>query len=184
MKTFNNVQDSTHDTLHKANKKLHALQDTVQDRLQPLRSKTEDALLGGLETTQHTLKKGLETAQEKSARTQDNLRHLQQTTQKHLTSGWSATQDKLEDGSKQIRKNLALVTATTLNADKALKTHYKHHKSKRVWGRRLFGWGLIGGVILALLFAPISGVETRKRIARFWEQYKQYLARIQEKALG
>ncbi len=150
----------------------------------------QTALQERVDTTQDTLSAGLEAAQktlQKSAKgVQKNLQQAQYSAQKRVASGWSATQDGfesglsatqdlLEDRSKRIRKNLSQVASNTKDAQKAMQVRHKQHQRKRAWRRRLFRWGLVSGIVLALLFAPVSGVETRRRIVLLWNQYKQYL---------
>ncbi len=113
--------------------------------------------------------------QKSAHRAQKNLRQMRRATQKRVASGWSATQDRLEEGSKQVRKSLEQVATTAKGANKALRKRSESMRRKRRWSRRLFRWGLVSGFLVALLFAPISGAETRKRLALLWNQYKQYL---------
>lgn len=161
-------------------------QERAQDTLHPAWTKTQHTLQDSAEATQNTLKTGLESIQENARKTQKNLQHMQKTARKNLKKGWSSTQesleagwssvqDRVEEGSQQVLSNLAQVATSTKEAKKALQKRYKRHQLKRAWARRLFRWGLVSGFLLALLFAPINGAETRKRIGRLWNQYKQYL---------
>ncbi len=174
--------------LQQARRKARHLQDAAQPTLQAVWPKVQDEL----ETTQHVLKKGLGTAQDtlqkRSAKAEKNLKRAQKAAQERLGSGWSkaqdsleigwsATQDILEEGAEQIRKTATRVSSKKKDIDESLKKRYKHYQRKRALARRLFRWGLISGFIIALLFAPVSGAETRKRLGALWNQYKQYLVR-------
>jgi hypothetical protein len=83
----------------------------------------------------------------------------------------------MRDNERKMRKNRRKVAVSTTpkDAKKALQTRHRHSQRKRAWARRLFRWGLVSGFFVALLFAPMSGAETRKRIGLLWDRYKQYL---------
>ena len=97
------------------------------------------------------------------------------TAQESLEAGWAATQDMVEQGSKRLRKNAASLAEHTKDSTKDLKKYYKQQQKKRSRGRSLFRYGLILGVVVALLFAQISGAEMRKRLVVLWDQYKPLL---------
>jgi ABC-type transporter Mla subunit MlaD len=182
-----NAREATHQARH--------VRSTVQDRLQPTLSKTQELLQEGRETAQDTLQSGWETSQRalkknaKRARkrlkkTQKNLKHMQKAVQENvesglsrvqenLKSGWSATQDTVE-GSQQVLKRLTQVGSNARDTRKAMQKRYKHYQRKRARGRASFRWGLVMGFVLTLLFTPVAGAETRRHLMLFWERYKQY----------
>lgn len=176
------LRKQRHELAHKA---AH-WQEKAQDTLHPAWTKTQHTLQDSAQATQNTLKTGLESIQESARKTQENLQSIQKTARKSLKKGWSSAQDgleagwsgvqdRVEEGSQQVLSNLAQVATSTKEAKKALQKRYKRHQLKRTWARRLFRWGVVSGFLLALLFAPINGAETRKHIRHLWNQYKQYL---------
>lgn len=183
-----NAREAAHQARHARN--------TVQERLQPTWSKTQellqegretaqDALQSSWETSQRALKKNAKRARKQLKKTQKNLKHMQKEVQENvesglshvqenLKSGWSATQDTVEEGSQQVLKRLTQVGSNARDTRKAMQKRYKHYQRKRARGRALFRWGLVMGFVLTLLFTPVAGAETRRRLMLFWERYKQY----------
>jgi gas vesicle protein len=170
---------------------MRYLQNTAQNTFSSAWSKMQNMLQGSTGATQDILKAGLEAAhntlQQSTQGAQKKLKHGQKSVQQRIASDWSTVQDSLESGwsavqdrivgdSMQLHENLSQVLANTKDAKKALQKRYKRYQHKRAWRRRLFRWGMVSGFLLALLFAPISGMETRKRIGLLWNQYRQYLA--------
>ncbi len=152
----------------------------LQNMLQGSTGATQDTLKAGLEAAHNTLQQSAQGAQKKLKHGQKSVQQRiasdWSTMQDSLESGWSAVQDRIVGDSMQIHENLSQVVANTKDAKKALQKRYKRYQHKRAWRRRLFRWGMVSGFLLALLFAPISGMETRKRIGLLWNQYRQYLA--------
>lgn len=170
-------------------KTRHNLNQVSADKARVVRNKARNLVDKALEQTQQSLKKGLasaqDTLQERAKDEQRKLEHMQKAAHKRLASGWStaqeslesgwkATQNMAEEGSKRVQKRAAQVAASTKDTAQKLRRRYKRQRNNRSRGRRLFRWGLVIGIILALVFAPISGIEARKRIALLWDHYKQY----------
>ncbi len=99
---------------------------------------------------------------------QKNLQNLKQATQENLESGWSTARSKWEDGSQQVRENLAQIGSNVQDAREASQKRAKANKRARARARTVFRWGLVIGVVLVLLYTPISGAEVRQRIADLW----------------
>lgn len=175
----------------KSQRRARHVQHAVQDKLQPVWSKTQDVIQAGrettqdlLETTQERLQKRAKHAQKDLKKARKRLKHMQKSAQKNLESGWStaqdglksgwsATQDKLGESSQQARKSMKQVSSNMKDARKTAQKRYKHYQHKRARARMLFRWGLVAGVVLALLFTPVTGLEARERIKQLWERYKQ-----------
>lgn len=148
----------------------------TQEVLQVGREATQDTLQNAWETSQHVLEKRMKRARKQLRKTRKNLKHMQKAAQENLKSGWATTQDTVGEGSQLVSRSLMQLGSNAKDASKAVQKRYKHYQRKRTRARKLFRWGLVVGLILALLFAPASGAETRRRLAAFWEQYKQSLA--------
>jgi gas vesicle protein len=158
------LQDTWEDTQKSLKKGLANAQDTFQDRAKDARKSLKRAR----KATQETLASGLSTAQ-------DALGSGWSATQDALDTGWSTAQDFAEEGSKRVRKGAARVASDAQDKKHELQKYYEHRQHKHERRRNLFRWGLVFGLVLALLFAPLSGAETRKRLAVLWDQYKPLL---------
>jgi methyl-accepting chemotaxis protein len=161
-------QQLASERIKQASKHQAMLQETVQDTVQ-------DTVMPAWKTTQTTLKSGLNVAQdtlEKNARkVQKNLQALQGSVQDSVESGWSKAQDVVSKRTKQPSEGLTQATSSAKDVAGTVMDSYEQYQESRQRARMLFRWGLVLGVILALLYTPVTGVEVRRRISEQWEQY-------------
>jgi uncharacterized membrane-anchored protein YhcB (DUF1043 family) len=173
-------QKRTRKNLKKARKNLKSaqgtLQDTLQDTLKPRWEATQAALQTGVGVAQDTLTKSAKQAQKQAQKNlklaQKNLKSVQDTVGVSLAK----TQDLLGEGSKRASKGLQQVATSALVAKEAMQEQYVSYQHKRQRARTLFRWGLVVGVVLALLYTPYSGAQVRRRLMEQWEQVRSYIS--------
>jgi hypothetical protein len=107
---------------------------------------------------------------------QKNLKKAQKNMQETVGASLAKTQDLLGESSKRASKSLQQVAASAVEAKAAMQEQYASYQQKRQSARTLFRWGLVVGVVLALLYAPYSGAEVRRRLMAQWEQARSYFS--------
>lgn len=174
------ARKNKHKLAHQARHAGGVLQDTLQpawektqEVLQTGKDATQDTLQNAWETSQHALKMSKKQARKQLKKTRKSLKRMQKAAQENLSSAWETTQDTVGEGSQRVSKGLAQIGSSVQDAGQAVQKRYKHARRKRARARSLFRWGLAIGLLLAVLFAPLSGAETRQRLAGYWERYKQ-----------
>lgn len=167
-------------------RQLARLQSNAQDVAFLVRDKTQDALQTGMGMTQNLLSRNVKSTRKnlKKARkrAQRNLSTMQASTLQNIGAalaaigaGLAATQDMWRKGSIQANKNLQKATRSARSFRDDLQYQYKRRQRKRQAARTRFRVGLVAGIVLALLYAPLSGSETRHRLAQGWRQLKDSL---------
>lgn len=152
----------------KARQTLLDVQDTLQQNLKPRWNVTQAALQAGMEAAQETLTKS---AQKNLKKAQKNLQSVQEI----LGTNLARTQDLLGEGSKRASRGLQQAASSAVDMKEAMREQYASYQRKRQRGRSLFRWGLIVGIVLALLYTPYPGAEVRRRLFTQWEQLRSYV---------
>jgi hypothetical protein len=106
-------------------------------------------------------------AQKNLKKNQQRLEHLQRKVQDNVVPGLVATQDTLSKKAKKANKNLQ-------DAASNVQKQYAHYQQKRQRAKTLFRFGIVAGVVAALLLTPLTGSEVRKRIADLWSRGRSY----------
>ena len=127
---------------------------------------------GETAATQDALAKNAQKAQKNLKKAQENLQDLQGPALESLGAGWGRTQDVVSRSAQQASKGLSQAAATAQDLRNTAQDSYASYQGRRRRARTLFRWGLVIGVVLALLYAPVTGEETRKRIGEQWQQYR------------
>jgi hypothetical protein len=188
-KNLANVQDTVVDAVKP---RLAATQDALQSGF----SSAQEALQSGLVSAQDVLQTSLENAQEtfakNSKKAQKNLKKAQKDLQKlqgsvqdtvsdKVGTGLAITQDALKKssqalskGSQEASKKLAATAATAQELRDSVQEQIQNYQRKRARARALFRWGLVFGVVLALLFTPYPGADVRRSLMAQWERYRSY----------
>lgn len=89
-------------------------------------------------------------------------------------SGLDATQDLLNKGTKKASKSLAKVASNAQDLKESAQDQYASYQRRRNWAKMALRWGLVFGLLAALLFTPLTGQEMRQRLANQWQQYRSY----------
>jgi len=146
---------------------------------------THSIFSNGMERTQGTLSAGMTAAQKSFTRNarkaqknlqqaQHNLRDMQTSLQENISAGIATglarTQDLLQRSGERARK----VAAYPREMQLARQERHEQRAHRRAQARTLFRWGLVTGAVLALIYAPVSGAETRRYLAEKWQQGRDY----------
>jgi len=156
---------------------------TMKHEVRPRWEKAQDTLSSGLNTAQNTLSSGFESAQDIIAhntkqaqknlmRAQKNLKKSYQSMQHAAVPAISHTVDAFSKGTRQAGHGFNQAVGNVTDFKDSVQGQYKHYQRKRARARTLFRFGLVTGVILALLYAPYPGSEVRERIVAQWRKYR------------
>jgi gas vesicle protein len=162
----------------KAQRKLRNVQDyvsNIQDYVQPGVQKVSDTLQSGTTLAQAALLENAKKAQKNLKKAQDNLQDLQAAMQENLGSGLAATQDVLSKRSQQASQTWQQIASSAKDTSEDLQDRYASYVQKRKHARALFRWGLVVGVVLALLYSPLTGEEVRRRVSEQFNQIRALL---------
>ena len=182
------------DVSSKAKDVAQATASTVQDTVQSGLTRTQKMLLVGLDLGQNLLRRNFrrrnlnKQARKNLKKAQKNLSTLQGTLQESVQSGLSKTQDTLQSGlgtatdvlgktTKTAGKNLKKVTSNVKDVQDSLQDRIEAYQRKRARAKFLFRMGLLAGIVLALLYTPWPGTQTRQQLAGYWQLLSQ---RVQE----
>jgi gas vesicle protein len=84
----------------------------------------------------------------------------------------------LDRGTRPTDKVSRTLRQASENVKELKETAQERHEQrvrKRRRARRMFRWGLITGIMLALLYTPKPGVEIRTKLAELWHTYRARL---------
>lgn len=129
------------------------------------------ALQTGLKLAQITLQKNTQKAQKNLLKAQNRLKEMQE----RVGTGLEKTQDTLSTGSKQAYQRFSQAATTAKDLRYLAQEQYIAYQRRRKRAKKLFRWGLVLGIVLALLYTPISGSEARHRLAAQWQEYRSYV---------
>ncbi len=146
---------------------VNNLQSTAQSGLQ----QTQAALQTGLTVAQVAAVKGVAKANKNLKKAQKNLRKAQYAAQDTAHTAKDKALDALETGRRQANENILQATTSARDVRDMLLEQRAQRRRQRKWARRMFRLGIVTGLILILLYTPISGLEIRRRIAALWQQY-------------
>ena len=194
-----NLNKQAKKNLKKAQKNLSSLQGTLQESVLSGLAKTQEylsprqaALQTGLSVAQDVMSKNARSASKNLRRAQKkaqkNLSSLQGTLQESVQSSLAKTQDTLQSGlgtatdvlaktTKTASKNLKKVTSNVKDVQDSLQDRIEAYQRKRARAKFLFRMGLLAGIVLALLYTPWPGTQTRQQLAGYWQLLSQ---RVQE----
>lgn len=129
------------------------------------------ALQTGLNLAQVTLQKNTQKAQKNLLKAQNRLKEMQG----RVGTGWERTQGTLSTGSKQAYQRFSQAATTAKDLRYIAQEQFTAYQRRRKRAKKLFRLGLVLGLVMALLYAPISGSEARHRLVAQWQEYRSYL---------
>jgi len=183
-----NLQKQANRNLKKARKNLASLQETVQSSVKPGLLKTQDTLQTSLGLAQDVMGKNVKSASKNlkkaQKKAQKNLSSLQDTLQESVQTGLPKAQDILQTGlgtatdvlgktTKTAGESLKKVTENVKDVQDSLQDRIESYQRKRARAKFLFRMGLLAGIVLALLYTPWPGSQTRQQLGAYWQQLSQ-----------
>ncbi len=179
---FNRGKKQSKKNVKKAQKNLGGVVDTLQDVSGNAVNTLQDTVKPGLVATQAALgaaqvalQKNTRKAQKNLQKAQKNLQELQGPVLESLGDSWEKTQDLVGKSAKKASQGIVQVTSGAQDLRDSVQDRYASYQRRRQRARTLFRWGLVIGIVLALLYTPVPGEEVRRRISEQWEQYKGYM---------
>jgi gas vesicle protein len=161
--------------LKKAQKNLKAVQGTVQDSVAYTWAKAQDTIQTSVDVAQAAIQKNSDLAQKKLNKAQKQaMKNLATMQSSVVTPSLLKAQDVLTKSSTQAGKGLMQAASSAKDVRDAVQDQYTSYVSKRKRARAMFRWGLVIGVVLAILYAPVAGSELRSRLAAQWQNYRSY----------
>lgn len=154
-----------------ARKQLGRWQSSLRDTVGSGVSAAQDVLQSGIDYTQATLIKNPRQARRRLKKAQKNLKKVQSTIQERVGSGLASTQKAWQQGTKQAQQ--AAMNAREMRGNWQLRREQARRRAARA--RTLFRWGVVAGVVLALLYAPTTGSEVRRRIVEQFQKVRAML---------
>src|SRR6266516_180133 len=164
---FNRGKKQSKKNVKKAQKNLGGVVDTLQDVSGNAVNTLQDTVKPGLVATQAALGA--------AQKAQKNLQELQGPVLESLGDSWEKTQDLVGKSAKKASQGIVQVTSGAQDLRDSVQDRYASYQRRRQRARTLFRWGLVIGIVLALLYTPVPGEEVRRRISEQWEQYKGYM---------
>lgn len=147
-------------------KGVHRLRRTFSEGIES----AQDTFSSGMTTAQKSFAKNARKARKNLRQAQHNLHNMQSNLQENISSGiatgMAKTQDIMHMGADGVRR----VTSYPHEMQRVRQERHEQREQRRARARTLFRWGIVTGVILALIYAPVSGAETRRYLAEKWQQ--------------
>jgi hypothetical protein len=128
-----------------------------------------------LGVAQEVFQKSAKSASKSLEQAQKQLGGIPDVVQGSVQSGLSKTQEALGKGAQQATESLMQAGETVMGVPDTLQDQYASFVRKRKRARMLFRWGLLVGIVLALLYTPVPGSQVRAMLAQQWEHYRSYL---------
>jgi len=149
-------------------KQLDRWQSSLRDTVGSGVSVAQDALQSGIDYTQAALIKNPRQTRRKLKKAQKNLKKAQAAIQDRVGSGLTSTQKVWQQGTKQAQQ--AATSAREMRENWQQRREQARRRAARA--RTLFRWGVVAGVIVALLYAPTTGSEVRRRIVEQFQNVR------------
>lgn len=151
-----------------ARKQLDRRQASLRSAIGSGVSAAQDALQSGIEYTQAALIKNPRQARKRLNKAQKNLKKVQSTLQERVESSLASTQKVWQQGTKQAQQ--AAINAREMRESWQRRKEQARRRAARA--RTLFRWGVVVGIILALLYTPTAGSEVRRRIVEQFQKVR------------
>ncbi len=175
--TPKNLRNNKQETLANTKDIAQLTYAQMQKSIQQGWNKTRTWLAIGAAIAVTFAQKNMRQAQKNLEKAQKSLQKTQISLQSNIRSGMAKTSDVI--GKSTSKAGLSFQRAAT--RAKELQHSWQEQSIQRQRRRKrakmAFRWGLIFGVVLALLYSPIAGSEMRQRISKGWQQSSAFLRR-------
>lgn len=167
----NNVSASAQNTFASAKDTLQSTYAQVEKSMKLGWDKTLTWLTLGTGIVGALLQRNMQKAQKQLEKAQKNMQKVQGPLQSNVKAGLAKTSDVLDKSTSIATDSLKQATAKAKEMQDALQDFSAERQSKRKRAKSVFRWGLIFGVLLALLYSPMTGSEARQRLSKGCQQY-------------
>ncbi len=173
---YANAKNTTLDILARARENAQSTLKTTRQATQGTLTKVQKNTKVGLTKVQRLLATGMGILAalfyENQRKGQDKLKQAQVSLQKTATPMLEKTQDVVVTSTMKASKSLQKAADNAKDIKESLQDRYAHYQQKRRRNRAFFRIGLLAGVVLALLYTPLTGSDVRQRIVQRWQQYR------------
>ncbi len=169
----NNKQD----TLASAKDMAQLTYTQMQKSIQQGWNKTRTWLAVGAAIAVTFAQQNMRKAQENLEKAQKSLQKMQTFLQSNVRSGIAKTSDVIGQSTSKASLSFQQATTRAKELQHSWQQQSAQRQRKRKRAKIAFRWGLIFGVVLALLYSPIAGSEMRQRISKGWRQSSAFLRR-------
>src|SRR6266571_1422392 len=168
-------------SLKKVRKKIKPVVATMQDSMQAGLEQTQDALQSRLDVAQDAWAKNVKQAGKSLKKAQKKMKPALESVQDSIQSGLEQTQDVLQGGLgaaqvalgknvKRARKGIKKAKESLQAVQDSVQHELGTYARKRRVAKTLFRFGLLAGVVVALLYTPWPGSEIRHRLVVWWQR--------------
>ena len=149
----------------------------MQKSIQQGWNKTRTWLAVGAAIAVTFAQQNMRKAQENLEKAQKSLQKMQTFLQSNVRSGIAKTSDVIGQSTSKASLSFQQATTRAKELQHSWQQQSAQRQRKRKRAKIAFRWGLIFGVVLALLYSPIAGSEMRQRISKGWQQSSAFLRR-------
>ena len=172
--TSKNLKDSAQDTLASAKDTVQLAYAEVEKSMRQSWNKTLTWLALVASIVVPILQKNMQKAQDNLNKAQKTLGQIQGPLQSDVRSRLAQTSQALGKSTSAARSSLKQATTRAKEMQLSWQERSIQRQLKRKQARRAFRWGIVLGVVVALLYSPIRGSEARQRISQGWQQSFAY----------
>ncbi len=174
-----------------ASKKVKKNVRNVQQNTQSGWNNTQDLLQLALGVAAVLLETNKQLASKNLKSAKKNLGQLQGAVQDNVQSGLGfaqdvlgRSQDILNKSTKSAGKNLQKVGSNVKDLQDSLNDRIASYQRKRARNKFLFRFGLVAGIVGALLLTPQPGAKTRQQLGSYWQALAQRSQQVLDRFLS
>jgi gas vesicle protein len=175
--TPKNLRNDKQEILASAKDMAQLTSAQMQKSIQQGWNKTRTWLAIGAAIAVTFAQKNMRQAQKNLEKAQKSLQEMQNSLQSNIRSGMAKTSDVIGKGTSKASFSFQQATTRAKELQHSWQEQSAQRQRRRKRAKMAFRWGLIFGVVLALLYSPIAGSEMRQRISKGWQQSSAFLRR-------
>jgi uncharacterized protein YoxC len=172
--TSKKLKGSTQDTVASVKDTVQLAYSEVEKNMRQGWNKTLTWLTLAISIVVPILQKNMQKAQENINNAQRTLEKIQGPLQSTVRSKLTKTSQTLGKGTSTARDSLKQATTRAKEMQLSWQERSIQRQLRRQRARRAFRWGIVLGIVVALLYSPIRGSEARQRISQAWQQSFAY----------
>ncbi len=172
--TSKNLKDSAQDTLTSAKDTVQLAYAEVEKNMRQGWNKTLTWLALAVSIVVPILQKNMQRAQDNLNKAQKTLEQTQGPLQSNVRSRLAQTSQALSKSTSAARDNLKQATIEAKEMQLSWQEQSIQRQLRRKRAKRAFRWGIVLGVVVALLYSPIRGSDARQRLNQGWQQSFAY----------
>jgi type I site-specific restriction endonuclease len=144
-------------------------QDTVLSSL----AKTQDTLQTGLSSAQDVWQQNVKRANKNLNKARKKMKPVLESAQESIQFGFDLAKDAWQQNVKNANKNLKKAKKSITDVQQSVQNQLAGYARKRKRVRNVFRLGLLVGIVLALLYTPWPGSDTRRQLIAWWQRMFQ-----------